>query len=140
MSAITATHVPGAMRPGFAPRTGAARQGVARSRAERPRRSAPVRLTRRGRAVLLTLLALPLAAGIAATAINGGGATATLDDVAVLEFVTVEPGATLWGLATELAPTADPREVIDDIMRFNRLGSADLAAGQQLALPPKYLD
>ena len=102
------------------------------------RRAAPVRLTARGRSVLLAILALPLAAFIAGAALNGGGATASMHDAATLEYVMVQPGQTLWGLATELAPAADPRDVIEDVMRFNRLGSADLAAGQQRALPPKY--
>lgn len=100
----------------------------------------PLRLTQRGRTVLLSILALPLVVGIAVAALDGGGATATMSDPASLQYVMVAPGQTLWGLATELAPGADPRDVIDDIMRFNRLGSADLAAGQQLAIPPKYVD
>ena len=102
------------------------------------RAAAPLRLTRRGRAALLTVLALPLAVFIAGAALEGGGATATMEDAVALEYVMVQPGQTLWGLATELAPASDPREVIDEVMRFNRLGSADLAAGQQLAIPPAY--
>jgi len=103
------------------------------------RSAASLRLTARGRAVLLALLAIPLAIGIAVLSIGGGTATATIEDGASLEYVLVQPGQTLWGLAGELAPASDPREVIDELIRFNQLGSADLAAGQQLAIPPKYV-
>lgn len=128
MSSITVSPLMGMSRPAHLGHT---------SRAAQPS-STPLRITRRGRAVLMSFVAIPLAAWIAVATLNGGGATATLDDVAALEFVTVHPGQTLWGLAAELAPSVDPREVIDDVMRFNRLGSADIAAGQQLAIPPKY--
>jgi len=104
------------------------------------RRSAPLRLTARGRAVLLALLSVPLVLGIASLSLGGGTATASGEAGVALEYVLVQPGQTLWGLAVELAPASDPREVIDDLIRFNQLGSADLAAGQQLAIPPKYVD
>jgi len=103
--------------------------------ARRPR----LRMTARGRAVLLSVLALPLAAGIAFGVLNGGAADATRDAAtAPLQYVTVLPGATLWGIATEIAPGQDPRDVIGDLIAFNRLPSADVAAGIQLAVPPKY--
>lgn len=123
----------------ISPAMGLSRPVAAGQPTRTPRTATPLRLTRRGRSVLLAILALPLAALIAVGTLNGGGATATMEDVVGLEFVTVQPGQTLWGLATELAPSADPRDVIDSLMRFNRLASADIAAGQQLAIPPKYL-
>lgn len=104
-----------------------------------PARAARLRMTRRGRAVLLTVLAVPLAAGIAVGVLNGGAADATKDATAPLEFVTVDAGETLWGVATEIAPGEDPRDVIADLMSFNRLPSADVPAGLHLAIPPKYL-
>ncbi len=106
-----------------------------RGAAPKPR----LRMTARGRAVLLTVLAVPLAAGIAFGAMNGGAADATKDAATVpLEFVTVTPGETLWGIATEIAPHEDPRDVISDLMSFNQLPSASVPAGLQLAVPPKY--
>jgi hypothetical protein len=53
--------------------------------------------------------------------------------------VTVDSGQSLWQVAETLAPTADPRDVIADIMQLNQLESADVLAGQQLAIPAKYL-
>lgn len=128
MSSITLSPTMGMSRPTYLEQPARVAQ----------RSSAPLRITRRGRAVLLSILAIPLAAMIAFSALGAGGATATMEDVAVLEFVTVMPGQSLWGLSAELAPSADPREVIAEFIRFNQLGSADIAAGQQLAIPPKY--
>lgn len=132
MSSITISPAMGVRRPALASAAPSPADTAGRTRTA-------LRLTQRGRAVLLSILALPLAVGIAVAVLDGGGATATMADPASLEYVMVAPGQTLWGLATELSPGSDPRDVIDDIMRFNRLGSADLAAGQQLAIPPKYL-
>lgn len=104
--------------------------------AARPR----LRLTRRGRAVLLALAAAPLVIAAFFFTLNGGGATASLDDANVtFAYVTVDAGQSLWQLAESIAPTADPREVIDAIIAFNNLGSADVYAGQELAIPVQYL-
>ncbi|MEQ1735336.1 MAG: LysM peptidoglycan-binding domain-containing protein [Rhodoglobus sp.] len=116
-----------------------------------PRRGTPVRamptqskptlrLTKRGRAVLMFLAATPIVIGILLFALNGGGATASLDSSTTpFQYVTVESGQSLWQLAESLAPTADPRDVITELMRFNGLESADVYAGQELAVPAKYL-
>ncbi|WP_404475471.1 LysM peptidoglycan-binding domain-containing protein [Microbacterium aerolatum] len=109
--------------------------------AVRPVRPATrLRLTSRGRRVLVALAALPLAAGIAFAAISGGDAVASGDAVATASFetVTVLPGDTLWSIAESLAPTADPRTVIGDIERLNALGTGSLQVGQQLAIPAEY--
>ncbi|MGX5680658.1 LysM peptidoglycan-binding domain-containing protein [Schumannella luteola] len=99
-----------------------------------------LRLTRRGRAVLLALAAAPLVVAAFFFTLNGGGATASLDDANVtFAYVTVDAGQSLWQLAESIAPTADPREVIDAIVAFNNLASADVYAGQELAIPVQYL-
>ena len=49
----------------------------------------------------------------------------------------VLPGETLWGIATELAPGADPRDTIASILEFNALQSSAVHAGQDLAIPPR---
>lgn len=131
MSSIAMTPM---TRPAFAESRPLDRPSVAGRAAGKPR----LRMTARGRAVLLTVLALPLALGIALGVLNGGGATATDETVAPLEFVTVQPGETLWGLASEIAPASDPRDVIADLVEFNRLPSSAVPAGIQLAVPPKY--
>jgi LysM repeat protein len=99
-----------------------------------------LRLTARGRGVLLALASVPLAVGIAFAAISGGSAVASGEDAAVVsvETVTVMPGETLWSIATEVAPDADPREVIGEISRMNLLRGGELQIGQKLAIPAQY--
>src|SRR5690606_2363556 len=95
-----------------------------------------LRLTARGRIVFTTIAAIPLVISAFLFAINGGGATAGLGQGASFEFVTVETGQSLWQLAEQVAPAADPRDVIAAIMKVNQLSSPDVYAGQELALPP----
>ena len=108
-----------------------------------PRRSATprLRMTKRGRSVLTVIIAAPLVIGAMFFGLNGGQATASLDgsDVA-FQYVTVSSGETLWQLAGELAPTADPREVIDQIVQLNQLSSPDVFSGQELAIPAQYAE
>lgn len=101
-----------------------------------------LRLTKRGRTVFLTLAALPLVFAAFAYALNGGAATATIEDAPAqsYEYVTIAPGESLWQIASEIAPTADPRDVVYDILEFNGMSSAELFPGQRLALPTKYSD
>lgn len=109
--------------------------------AVRPVRTATrLRLTARGRRVLLALAAVPLAIGIGFAAIGGGTAIASGESVSTASFetITVMPGDTLWSIAESVAPTADPRAVIGDIRRLNALGSGSLQIGQSLAIPAEY--
>ena len=100
------------------------------------RPAAPVRLTRRGRAMLVLLLAAVLLAAFSL------GRTATqAADVAVdggapeLQQTTVQPGESLWSVAQRIAPDNDPRDVVAQIRRLNDLRSTQLRVGQQLLLP-----
>ncbi|CAN5592563.1 hypothetical protein BH09ACT4_BH09ACT4_01890 [soil metagenome] len=106
----------------------------------RPTAMAPthLRLTRRGRVVLFLLVTVPLVAGAFFAVTNGGQATATNDQGATLQHVTVSSGQTLWQIAGEIAPQADPREVVADIVQLNQLGSGDIQAGQRIAIPAEY--
>jgi len=98
-----------------------------------------LRLTQRGRGVLVTIAATPLVIAALFFGLNGGVATATLEGSdAAFQYVTVDTGQTLWQVAEELAPTADPRDVIAQIVQLNQLESADVFAGQQLAIPAAY--
>lgn len=98
-----------------------------------------LRITRRGRVVLTALVAAPLALGAGLVALNGGAAVASKDASATaFEYVTVSSGQSLWDLAEEIAPSADPRDVIASVVDLNRLPSSDVAAGQQLAVPVQY--
>jgi hypothetical protein len=98
-----------------------------------------LRITRRGRIVLTLLVVIPLAIGAAVTGFGALGASAgTHSSTATFQHVTVEPGESLWQVAKSVAPTADPRDVIADILSLNNLSSGDVQPGQRLAIPSKY--
>ncbi|HEY5230217.1 MAG TPA: LysM peptidoglycan-binding domain-containing protein [Galbitalea sp.] len=100
-------------------------------------RASHLRMTKRGRGVLLSVLATPLVIAALVFGINAGGATAT-NSSTPLTRVTVVGGETLWSLARQVAPNADPRDVVADIMSVNRMSSADIQPGEQLAIPAQY--
>jgi hypothetical protein len=98
-----------------------------------------LRLTRRGRVVLTTLAAIPVALGALFFAVNGGGAVATdSSSGATFDYITVSSGESLWQIAGEVAPNADPREVISDIVHLNQLPSSEVQAGARIAIPLEY--
>ena len=99
-----------------------------------------LRLTARGRRVLLAVASIPLAVGIAFAAISGGSAIASGADApaVAVETVTVMPGDTLWSIAGSIAPNADPRDVIGEISRMNLLQGGEIQIGQELAIPAQY--
>ena len=108
-------------------------------------RSAPaqarLKLTKRGRAVFTTLAAIPLVIAAVLFGLNGGGAEATLETAQPgvdYQYVTIEAGESLWAIAGEIAPSADPRDVISDILSFNGMASSEIFPGQSLAIPTKY--
>jgi len=124
-----------------------------------------LRITRRGRAVLTLLAAVPLSAG-AVMLVSATGASASLASVSdssfsdaatagsslsgpsattgtrsiagVADYVQVAAGDSLWSVAEAIAPEADPREVIDDLVQTNGLTSLDVYPGQQLEVPSPY--
>ncbi len=101
-----------------------------------------LRLTRRGRVVFTTLAAAPLLVGVALAMLNGGqasaGDSASGGNHADFATVTVEPGETLWQLAEQTAPNADPRDFVQDVVSLNALDGSELQAGEQIAIPTKY--
>lgn len=100
-----------------------------------------LRMTRRGRRVLLGLFALPLAAAVSFATFSDMTAAASSEAGQIVEFATttVLPGDTLWSIAALIAPEADPRDVVDSIMRLNQLNGAAISVGQQLAIPAEYI-
>jgi hypothetical protein len=103
----------------------------------RPATEPPLRLTRRGRAVLralvlLLLVALLLSAGLALAR----RADAAADPLVPVRYHVVLPGESLWGIAAELDPSSDPRDTIAELVETNHLPSAAVGAGQRLMLPP----
>lgn len=104
-------------------------------------RSTRLRLTVRGRRVLAMATAFPIVVAVSAAMVAGGGAVASLDQgpgSASFDSVTVASGETLWSIAHDVAPAADPRDVVDAISRLNALDGGALIAGQQLAIPAQY--
>lgn len=98
-----------------------------------------LRLTRRGRAVLTALVTLPVVVFALVFALNGGMAAATGEQThATFHYVTVQSGDSLWSVAERLAPNADPRDVIAELVNLNGLDSAVVTPGQQLAIPAQY--
>ncbi|TQL48356.1 LysM domain-containing protein [Homoserinimonas aerilata] len=122
--------------------TGVAPASFEASETAAPRAAAShLRITQRGRRVLMTLAALPLVVIALFVALNGGMATATdASGPAELSYVTVSGGDSLWGIAEEIAPGEDPREVIAQLLRFNTLKGSDVVPGQQLAVPTMYVN
>jgi hypothetical protein len=45
------------------------------------------------------------------------------------------PGQSLWSLATQYVPAADPRNVIQEIVDLNALSGTSVQPGQRLWLP-----
>lgn len=100
-----------------------------------------LRLTARGRRLLTAIAALPAVLALGFAVISGGSAIASLDAGAPADSfvtVTVSTGDTLWSIAEDVAPQADPRDVVDAIVRLNALDGASIAAGQSLAIPADY--
>lgn len=111
------------------------------SPARRPARSvattaSPARLTRRGRVVVvlvlatLTLLAFSLGRASSSDAARSTGRAAPARPTTV-----VQPGDTLWSISRRLAPGADPRVMVARLDSLNDLGGRPIQAGQRLTLP-----
>ena len=91
-------------------------------------------LTRRGRFVLGLAIVLALVAG----AILLGSTGAATQDASSLPSVsvTVQPGDTLWGIASEANPGGDIRQTITDISQLNALErGTSLPVGVTLSVP-----
>jgi hypothetical protein len=93
-----------------------------------------VRLTRRGRVVIV--LALLTVAFLAFTLGRVGSSQAATEPGTRVPYAqtTVHRGETLWAVARRVAPGHDPREVVEQIRVLNHL-TGSLQAGQQLLLP-----
>lgn len=108
----------------------------------RPRVPAPaarggrtaVRLTRRGRVVVLALILLVMLAAMTAL---GSGSAATGEAGAPVQTRTVEVGEgdTLWAIASEVAAPGETREMVHRIQELNALSGAGVTIGQEIAVP-----
>jgi Tfp pilus assembly protein FimV len=118
--------------------TACVRSSTVRPSTVRPstgRSSAPTRLTRRGRLIIvLAVMALLVLAGVVLG--HGSSQAAGRGSVAATSrTLTVQPGETLWSVAARIAPHSDPRLVVADIESRNHLTGVQLRAGQQLRVP-----
>ena len=93
-----------------------------------------VRLTRRGRLVVfVTALFVTLAVAVALA--GGAVGTDSAGEQIPTEVVTVAPGDTLWGIASDIAVDGDVRDAMSQIERLNALDTSSLSAGQKLRVP-----
>lgn len=96
-------------------------------------------LTARGRRVVaLAVVALAVMLAYALSGLLSAAVAASDAPLAApaLTYVLVEPGDTLWSVASKLDPQGDPRALVDRIATLNALSSdAQLQVGQTLAVP-----
>ncbi|WP_157995806.1 LysM peptidoglycan-binding domain-containing protein [Thermomonospora amylolytica] len=114
----------------------AGRSGEIRARGAGRRRALPdeppVRLTRRGKAVVGLGVA-----GLMAGAFWLGMASGARSDAAPRQdaWVVVESGDTLWTIASRARPGRDPHATVRRIIEANDLGDAAVRPGQALRIP-----
>jgi uncharacterized integral membrane protein len=109
--------------------------------AYRPAPAPRLRLTRRGRAVAIALVASGLVLAAVIFGLGAGGAVATRQaGTANFEYVTVGAGQSLWDLAADVAPEADAREFAAQVASLNNLDGSTIQPGQRLAIPAQYSD
>lgn len=96
-----------------------------------PVRSSAAVYRRRRLGVLAILLGAVL--GVVSF-VSGADATPTPEgQLAESITIVVQPGDTLWGIASALAPDDDPRQLVDDLEAL--AGGTVLQPGQQIVVP-----
>jgi hypothetical protein len=73
-------------------------------------------------------------AGTARAEAAGSGVPSAAVDKSV-RSVVVLPGESLWTIASQAEPGADPRSVIQEIVDLNALGGTSIQPGQHLLVP-----
>jgi nucleoid-associated protein YgaU len=81
---------------------------------------------------LLVLPALVMAASGSSTPARPASAPAAPAVAPAAAVYVVQPGDTLWSIAHQVEPHADPRDVVDRLVELN--GSGALQPGQRLRL------
>lgn len=101
-----------------------------------------LRLTKRGRAVFGGFLTLLVLSVLALVAVFGSSQAVASSEAGGTEFgyVVVQPGASLWEVASEIDPSVDPRDLVAEIVRLNKLSDSGVQAGQPIAVPLRYAD
>ena len=96
-------------------------------------RRPPLRLTRRGRAVLLGFFILMSC--LASAVLLTTASRAENSPTGPAPSVVVQPHDTLWSIATRTAPGRDPYAAIAELQRINDLDGFVVHPGQTLELP-----
>lgn len=102
------------------------------------RRSAPpLRLTRRGRVVVVAAMALLSLGGfwLGTRAVGQAAVQVVVTSHAGLPWVEVREGDTLWAIATALSQGDDPSPVVEEIKRLNGLPDSLIRPGTRLYVP-----
>jgi LysM domain len=94
---------------------------------------APIRLTRRGRLVVLLFL-LVMACLVIAFAAPASDAAGPAGRRTV---VVVRPGDSLWSIAAHYLPSRDAPSMVDEIRRLNGLDGYTIYSGERLVLPSR---
>jgi hypothetical protein len=96
---------------------------------------APLRLTRRGRVVLLALFFL--LATLASAVLWTTASRADETPAGPPPTVVVQSGDTLWDVAARTSPGRSPHDVVAEIRRLNGLAADDIVvhAGDTLVVP-----
>ncbi|WP_375387683.1 LysM peptidoglycan-binding domain-containing protein [uncultured Amnibacterium sp.] len=98
-----------------------------------------LRLTRRGRIVLVVLPSLLLLSGVLLAAAPGVAEAAQpavpAASPTTVATVVVRPGDSLWAIARRSAPHTDPRTTVAAIQRANHLSGSLVQAGDRLQVP-----
>ena len=93
-----------------------------------------IRLTRRGRLTLLVAAVLCMLLGFSlGDTLSFTAGTTSVPPAS--HSIVVQPGQTLCGIATQVAPNADPRATVQQIIVLNHLASTGLQAGETLSVP-----
>lgn len=93
-----------------------------------PRRTQPLRITRRGRLAVTSTVTLIIALVLASVLGTWGPASAS-------SALVVQPGMTLSQIAAERLPGVPLSQAITDIQRANNLSDSGIAVGQTLVIP-----
>lgn len=96
-------------------------------------RRPPLRLTRRGRIVVLAFFILM--ASLASAILLATASRAEDRGAGPAPTVVVQPHDTLWSIATRTSPRRDPYAAVAEIRRINDLQGYVVHAGQTLELP-----
>lgn len=104
-----------------------------------PSPPAPIRLTRRGRVVVVCTVALSILAGLWLGARRGAGAASDGGErvTGIQESVVVGPHDTLWGIAVRTRPGVDPRITVQRMIDLNALPGSIVNPGQKVFLPSR---